>query len=252
MSLSKFALPGNILDRLEDHKRRLDYLERYLAMPQADPASGEGAITYIEILKQLLEGPDIVLVDSGSNITVGRAGNEILLFDSGNAVLRDFAFTDAGLIAALATMDAGDVLWIPAGTISGGPWTLASGTLEGLGPDYGTILDGQLTVSDATAVKSLRIERSENQGAALVGVLEGAGAITAILDDLIINVTNAGGPAYCVEMQSGGYILATDCRLTAVGTGANGWAGYIIGSVFRGRGDKALYKGDTATYPFGP
>ena len=114
--LDRTAIPGNVLDRLEEVERRLDDLVGYAAMPTIDPGSGEGETTYVEILKDIQEGPDIVVTASGTDVTVGRAGESILLFGPG-AVLREYVFTEAGLIAALAAASAGDVVRLYAGTI---------------------------------------------------------------------------------------------------------------------------------------
>ena len=239
MSLNRTALPGNILDRAKDAERRLDYLERRAAMAQADPGSGEGAITYIEILNQIEAGPDIDVVDDGTHVHVGRAGNVMLLFDSGGAVLRDYVFTDAGLTAALAVMAAGDVLWVPAGTITGGPWTLANGTLKGMAPDHSFILDGQLTVSDGTIVDSLKIYRSEDEVGAVYGVVDAAGGILATLRNCVIEIENATGPAYCIFINNTGEIHALKSDLIAE-VGSVGYAFYIADGKGRHRGGLAL------------
>ena len=246
MSLNRIALRGNILDRLTDHRRRIEYLERRVAMAQADPGSGEGAITYIEILNQLEEGPDIDLVDDGTHMHVARAGNVILLFDSGGAVLGEYAFTDAGLIAGLAAMAAGDVLKMYAGTISGGPWTLANGTLVGQSRED-SILDGQITGSDATAIENLSIIRSEDDAGAISGLVEGAGEITMTLVNVTIDVSNATGEAHATHMSFGGEIKVYDTELLAE-TGSAGYAAYVLEGDFYQFGGRA--KGTTAFLPY--
>ncbi len=143
MSLDKYALPGNILDRILELERQTKWLTDNAAMPIADPESGDGAITYVEILNQLVEGPDIDLVNSGTEIIVGRAGNVLLLFDRDGAVLREYTATDAGLTEALAAAATGDVVWLPAGTITGNHTIPANIEVAGLG--YNSVLSGVIT-----------------------------------------------------------------------------------------------------------
>lgn len=237
--LDRTAIPGNVLDRLEEVERRLDDLVGYAAMPTIDPESGEGETTYVEILKDIQEGPDIVVTASGTDVAVGRAGDTILLFDSGGDPLREYAFTDAGLIAGLAAMAAGDKLKVRSGTISGGPWTLAYGTLEGAGADYGTILEGQLTVGDATVVDSLKIYRSEDEVGVINGVVEGAGGILATLRNVIVEIENATGPANCIFIENGGEVRALKSDLIAE-IASVGYVFYITSGKGKHRGGLAL------------
>ena len=236
--LNNYALPGNILDRILELERRARWLEDNVAMPVADPGFGEGAITYIEILNQLLEGPDIDLVDSGTDITIGRGGDTILLYDSGGDPVLEYVFTSNGLIAALAAMAAGDKCELPAGTLTGGPWTLAFGTLTGQTRDS-SILDGQLTVSDATKIDGLSIIRSEDDAGAIVGIVEGAGDISAKIHDVYIKVENATGEALAVYMASGGRIDATLTELRAP-TGSAGYAVDLVSGDFTHWSGKAI------------
>ena len=166
------------------------------------------------------EGPGIDVV--GGN-TVGIGGDTILLYDSGGLPVAEFAATDAGLTAALAAMAAGDVVELPAVTISGGPWTVSAGTLRGMSRE-GSILNGQVTVNDATALETLTIERSEDDAGAIYGVVDGGG--TAKLVDVTVNVANATGPAYAVYVAADGSLYAYDCALTAE-MGSSGYAAYV-------------------------
>ena len=138
----------------EEQRLDLDRVDRdatWLGGRSALPGqSGSVGIT------NLNEGADITITGGGPSRTVGRAGDSILLFDSGGAVLREYAFTDAGLTAGLAAMGAGDVLELPAGTIAGGPWTVATGTLRGIAQDN-SILTGQVTVSGG-ALETLYVD----------------------------------------------------------------------------------------------
>ena len=203
------------------------------ALPGQAPAGAASG------LSDIFAGPDINVQGGGPTRTVSRSGETLLLFDSGGAALREYAFTDAGLTAGLVAMAVGDVLKGYAGTITGGPWTLANGTLQGMAPDQGFILDGQLTVSDDTVVDGLKVSRSEDEVGAVYGVVEGAGGITAILRNCVIEIENATGPAYCIFVANGGEVRALKCDLIAE-VGSVGYAFYISSGYGRHRGGLAL------------
>jgi len=148
----------------------------------------EGDARYVQSIG---EGPDIDLTGGALTPTIGRGGDTILLYDSDGAPLREYAFTGGGLTDALAAMDAGDVLELCAGKISGGPWTLANGTLRGLS-QFGSILDGQLTLSDGTYWENMSLIRSVNNAAMVYGlVLPPIGGV-AYVKNCIIRITQAG------------------------------------------------------------
>ncbi len=210
--------------------------------PSLPGQGGTGAVG----LNDIIAGPDINVQGGGQTRTVSRSGETLLLFDSGGAALSEYAFTDAGLTAGLAVMAAGDVMEHPAGTISGGPWTLAAGTLRGLSRED-SILDGQLIVSDATAWENMSIIRSEDDAGTISGVVEGAGAITATLINVRIDVANATGEAHAVHMQYGGEIKVYDSELLAE-TGSDGYAAYDLDGDFYQFGGRA--KGTTPFLPY--
>ena len=197
-------------------------------------------------LTGILEGPGIDITGAAPEPTVGLGGDTILLYDSGGDPCAEFAATDAGLILGLAAMAAGDVLEPPVVTITGGPWTLAAGILRGKSRD-GTVLDGQLTLSDATALENLSVIRSEDDAGAIYGLVEGAGDITATLTNITVNVANATGVAYAVYMANGGRIDAYDTELLAE-TGSAGYAVYISSGDFYHNGGVA--RGVTALTPY--
>jgi len=191
----------------------------------------------------MVEGPGLDVV---SGITWGLGGDTLLLYDSGGDPVAEYAFTDGGLTSALAAMAAGDVLELPAGTITGGPWTLANGKLIGLSRE-GSTLDGQLTGGDATALENLRIARSEDDAGAIYGLVEGVGDITMTLVNVTIDVANATGVAYAVYMANGGRIDAHDAELLAE-TGSAGYAVYVSsGDFYHWSG---IARGTTALLPY--
>ena len=234
MSLEKHALANNLFTRLDIIERKLDDLYVNAAMAQTDPSSG--SITYIEILRELTaaEGPDIVITDTASSITIGRAGDTILLFDSGGEVLSEYAFTSVGLIAGLAAMAAGDVLEPPVGTITGGPWTVANGTLRGHSR-WGSVLDGLLIVQADAKAERLSVIRSENDANPVVGIeLEKDGRA----EGCFISVTNAGGDVYGIfgeeagNCYSEGNLFDLSASGTAYGFYADGATMYGTGGGF--------------------
>ena len=239
--LDRTAIPGNVLDRLEEVERRLDDLVGYAAMPTIDPESGEGETTYVEILKDIQEGPDIVVTASGTDVAVGRAGDTILLFDSGGDPLREYAFTDAGLASALAAMAAGDVCVLPAGTVTGGPWTVPAGRkLMGISNED-SILAG--TVTNNGFIYNLHINGNlVNNGTALllvVTVVSGTGVLCNS-GGLIrqSNVVTGGSTVYGIHVNGGrAYFCAVG------GSAVAGWGLYsnhadseVTHSRFRGKG----------------
>lgn len=187
------------------------------------------------------EGPGI---DITGGDTVGLGGDTILLYDAGGAPVAEFAATDAGLTAVLAAMAAGDVVELPDVTISGGPWTVSAGTLRGHSRT-GSVLDGQVTLSDGTALESLTIDRDEDEVGAIYGVVDGGG--TAKLINVTVNVANATGPAYAVYMNGGGVLSVTDSWLLAQ-TASAGYAAYIGNGDFTQIGGRAV--GTVAGFPY--
>ena len=106
-----------------------------------------GRIRHLETLTTysapggVLAGVDMSLI----GVTLSREGTDILLFDSGGALLREYPFTAAQLDTALATAAAGDVIVLPAGTLAGAHTVPAGISLVGMG--MGSSLTGAITVS---------------------------------------------------------------------------------------------------------
>ena len=78
-----------------------------------------------------------------------------------------------------------------AGTITGGPWTLALGTLRGAS-QAGSILDGQLTLSNATHWENMSLIRSVNSAAMVYGLVLPLTGGVAYVNNCKISVTQAG------------------------------------------------------------
>jgi len=130
------------------------------------------------------EGPGIDLV----GLQVGVGGDTILLYDSTGNPCAEYAASDAGLTAALAAMGDDDVIETPAGTISGGPWTIEHGLLRSIGG----VLDGELTIMSGCQADKVSVVRSEDDAGAIYGVILDA---NAIIHDCYVDVTNATGDA---------------------------------------------------------
>lgn len=75
---------------------------------------------YIENLAgQLIgEGPGIDVVKSGNLNMVGLGGDTILLYHANGNPVSEYTFTDTGINAALAAATAGDIIQLPAGTLT--------------------------------------------------------------------------------------------------------------------------------------
>lgn len=147
------------------------------------------ALTYLTAVG---EGPGI---DITGGDTVGIGGDSILLY-TGDAPAEEFAATDAGLTAALAAATAGDVVELPAVTITGGPWTVANGTLRGHSR-FGSVLDGQVTLSDGTEMENLTIRRTANDSTTIYGVVCPVAPGAACVTNCTIRVVqNGAGDGY--------------------------------------------------------
>lgn len=137
--LDRDLVKGNILDKIGDHKERLEILERLVW----ESGAGEGG-------QAVAEGPDIDLVYSGGTAVVGRGGDTVLLFDSGGAPVAEYAATSAGVLAAAAAAAAGsgDMVQIPSVSITlGSTLTIASGvTLCGF-TRYSSLITGDIVVN---------------------------------------------------------------------------------------------------------
>lgn len=168
------------------------------------------------------EGPGIDNVVSGDLTTVGLGGDTILLYDSGGNPVSEYAATSAGLIAGLDAMTAGDVLELPDILISGGPWTIANGSLKGHSR-FGSILDGELTVSGGCVAERLSVIRSEDTASEIYGIvlLEEARA-----EGCYLVITNADGNVIAVFSPAGeeGDCYANDNIVFAVSASGDGYA----------------------------
>jgi len=205
-------------------------------MSVVDPSAGPGSTTYSEILieAEVTEGPGIDVVGPFPIQQVGLGGDTILLFDSGGSPCAEYAASDAGLTAALVAMGASDVVELPDVTISGGPWTVANGTLRGHSR-WRSVLDGLLIVQADAQAERLSIIRSENDANPVVGIeLEEDGRA----EGCFISVTNAGGDVYGIfgapagNCYSEGNLFDLSASGTAYGFYVDGATLYATGGGF--------------------
>jgi hypothetical protein len=191
-----------------------------------DPEGGDGDTTYVSIVQEVEigEGAGIDVTGTSPEQTVGLGGDTVLLYDSGGEPVAEFDPDSAGLTAALAAMVAGNVVELPDVTITGGPWTVEHGTLRGHSR-FGSVLDGQVTVSANCHLERLSVIRSEDDAGALCCV---ALAADARVEGCLISMINATGDAYGVYAQHDSDCYANDCIVIA--TGGSGYAYYADGA----------------------
>lgn len=208
-----------MLDSLTEILRRILHIERRIDRLESleTPTIGGGGGTpgapndaqYVTLAldagltaeRVLTEGADIDLVDTGANgtITIGRGGDTILLFDSGGNPVAEFAFTNAGLAAAHAAAAAGDVIWLPTGTMA----------------------------SVALAItKSIKVAGS-GQGITLLQGTDAAPVIdvqgcSPILESLTATQAGATGVTKCLWIHASAIVNANNCSFIGHANNSNG------------------------------
>lgn len=244
MSLDRTAIPRNVLDRLLEVERRLDDLEGFAALPVADPEGGD--TTYVSIVQEVEigEGPGIDITGTSPNQTVGIGGDTILLYDSGGSPVAEFAATDAGLDLASAAATAGDVVWLPAATITGDHALTAGVHYIGVSR-YASILTGQITMGAGTTLECVTVSRTANDANALVGVLGPASEVAMLRDCDVSCVQSGSGAAYAVSVEGGGDLECWTCALYGESTGGIGYGGSRSGGgnlyIYGGRCEGSSY-----------
>lgn len=171
------------------------------------------------------------LLDTGGTGASG-APILILLYDISAGDIEEYSYSDAGLIAAIAASASGDTIYVPTGTITGGPWTNKSGvTLFGEGET--TVLTGTLTnngtlvsvkvignVTNASIVDGCVLT---NQGGSGDVLTQTAGLTIRTRVDNYINATwgvyCTGGGLNTVVVSISGGTTTKGCYYNASGTG---------------------------------
>ena len=173
----------------------------------------------------------------------GTGINNIVLFSSEITI---YDLDDSGMSGAVSASASGDTILVPPVVLTENYTIKAGVTVSGMSIED-TVFTGQLILSDGSALENLSIVRSKNQVGAVYGIIEGAGAITATVRNVKVNVQNAGGPAYALYMANGGTIRVTDSELLAE-VGTDGYAAYIASGTLYQYGGRAI--GSTALYPY--
>jgi hypothetical protein len=187
-------------------------------------------------------GDDIVVTYP---TTVSRAGKGILLFSGSGSVLVEYAFTSAGIAAAIAAQVSGDIIELPAGTLTADFTIPDGGTVKGMSRDA-SIVAGKITLGSGSRIENLTVLRTSADAAALIGVTIGASG-TGTIFNTKVSVQNTVGPAYAVYMSMGGNISCRNVELLAQ-VGTSGYAAYVASGTFIHYSGRAV--GTTATYPY--
>ena len=187
---------------------------------------------------QVGEGPgiDVTATDVG-------VGLDSVLLSAGDGTP---AAEYATLTLACAAAASGGTIWLAPATYAESFTVPAGVTVVGLSR-ADCVITGAVTVSDGTTLECLSIVRSIDDAGACNGVIEGAGAINATLNDVYIKVENATGEALAVYMANGGRIDATLTELRAP-TGSAGYAVDIASGDFVHWSGKAI--GTVAKLPY--
>jgi len=189
----------------------------------------------------LTPGPDIDITVA----TLQRKGTGVLLFSGGATLLGEYAHTGAGVILAAAAAVSGDVIEIPAGTITGNVTILAGVTMRGLSRES-SIIVGQVTLGAGSVLENLTVLNQLNQVGALYGVVSGATG-TAKLVNVVVRVENTLGPAYALYMAAGGNVEVIDSELLAP-IGTPPYAGYVSAGTLTQKGGSAIVPGSILPY----
>ena len=170
--------------------------------------------------------PDLVSLlpstKSGGSTSEGYA---IMVYDQSAKKIKQYSMTSDGLSAALAAASSGDVVFMPAATISGNHTVPDGVSLVGLDRKR-CILTGQITLGLNCKLGELSVARSGSSGTVIGVVLANAGAR---ITGCIISVSNSGGDAIGVKATPGAIGTAEGCDVTATGSG-DGWGYYADGA----------------------
>jgi len=244
-------------------KESLQYAQRSIL-----DFSGEGVqvLDYpgSDTTRVLIGGSSGSAGDAGADIriignTIQRAGNGVLLYDAGGDPVREYAFTEAGVTEAFADSASGDVVDLPAGTLTGDVTVPAGRTLRGMGCDVGglalvrntagTLIQGTVTLGGGSALRHISVEKVENSVAAVTAIIIPAlGSVVHMwLDNVYAYCTNNDGPAYALSMAALSTVYAKDADLI-VNSGADGYAAYVTAGALYHLSGRA--QGTVATHPY--
>jgi hypothetical protein len=219
-------LIAELIRRLAAHERRVERLEAVEIPPN---------------LVTLSAGADIRV----SGYTIARKGTGILLFDGSGGVLTEYSADATGIAAAIAAASAGDVIQIPARTITADVSVPAGVALRGRSRNA-SIIAGQVTLGVGSVIENMTIQNIGDSAGALYGVVSAASG-TAILKDVKVRCENSTGAAYALYMAGGGNISCYEVELLAE-VGSTGYAAYVTLGNLNHISGRAV--GTVATYPY--
>jgi hypothetical protein len=153
---------------------------------QQDPRDALNELAWcVEQLKKLKQSkPPVTVINTGG--AGGGLDNQFVVFDSsGTAATSYGSFADAN-----AAIQAGDVMWLPAGTITDDCTLVAGAEYIGRGPKN-TIFTGQVALADGATLANLSIPRTANDSSVLAAVVVPASG-NADLVNVFASATQSG------------------------------------------------------------
>jgi hypothetical protein len=170
---------------------------------------------------QVREGPGIDV--TGSN-RVGIGYDSILLADNtADTAAREYTADASGMTLALAAATSGDVLFLPARSISGN-YTITAGVSVVGYSRYATKLTGQITMAASATVENLTIVRTANDASTYKAVINQASG-TSYIHSCDIKVEQSGsGAAYAISLDGAGSLELWQCYVYGNSGSGNGYA----------------------------
>ncbi len=169
---------------------------------------------------------DIVGEQKTAAVKTGVDLNAILLFDTSLGNYKEFAISQAGFSAALASAGTGDVITVPPATITGAHTIADAVAVWGLSR-YATIFSGQITGGAGASIENLSIIQSADSADNLVGVDSPASG-TFYINGCDIEITQVGsGNAYGISADINNTLIEIwNSFVSGDSTGGTGYAGY--------------------------
>jgi hypothetical protein len=164
---------------------------------------------------------DLAAMLEQSKTSSDQEGYFIILYDISGLVKREYSFSVDGLDAAIAAAVSGDVVWIPAGSISGGPWTVPAGvSVQGMGRN--SIMMGQVILGDGSELCDLKVFNWDNLETDIITVI-GPSTGSAYLFHCSVMALNCGAGDAIGLQGSTGAVDAFGCEISGESMGGNGY-----------------------------